>query len=278
MSGAPEERNPDFPALARALGPPYTLQSTQFHRAHTLTPPAGTPPDVISALPSQPAPRSLHVVARYPSLERAVVFITGGASGIGRHMVRAFAAQGARVGFVDIAAKEGRALAEELTARARRSSSRRATCAKSTRCRAAFAKLKGALGPAGRARQQRRARRPPRLARGDAGILGRADRDQPAPHVFRDPGRRARHDRGRQGLDHQFRLEFVVASLRRHARLHHRQGGGAWHDALVRARPRQASHPRQHDRAGLGDDGTAEDAVGQPDASSAIWCANACPT
>ena len=41
--------------------------------------------------------------ARYPSLENAVVFVTGGASGIGEYMVRAFAEQGARTGFVDIA-------------------------------------------------------------------------------------------------------------------------------------------------------------------------------
>ena len=34
--------------------------------------------------------------ARYPSLEQAVVFITGGASGIGAEIVRAFAGQGAR--------------------------------------------------------------------------------------------------------------------------------------------------------------------------------------
>ena len=47
--------------------------------------------------------------ARYPSLENAVVYVTGGASGIGEYMVRAFAEQGARVGFVDIAADGPRA-------------------------------------------------------------------------------------------------------------------------------------------------------------------------
>lgn len=39
---------------------------------------------------------------RYPSLANAVVFITGGASGIGAAMVEAFALQGAVVAFVDI--------------------------------------------------------------------------------------------------------------------------------------------------------------------------------
>jgi D-xylose 1-dehydrogenase len=52
--------------------------------------------------------------AIYPSLKGAVVFITGGASGIGEEIVRAFAAQGSRVGFIDIDAKRGAALAAEL--------------------------------------------------------------------------------------------------------------------------------------------------------------------
>ena len=52
--------------------------------------------------------------ARYPSLKETVVFITGGASGIGAEIVRAFADQGSRVGFVDIDAERGTALARAL--------------------------------------------------------------------------------------------------------------------------------------------------------------------
>jgi NAD(P)-dependent dehydrogenase (short-subunit alcohol dehydrogenase family) len=52
--------------------------------------------------------------ASYPSLEGAVVFVTGGASGIGEEIVRAFAAQGSRTGFVDLDAERGEALADEL--------------------------------------------------------------------------------------------------------------------------------------------------------------------
>ena len=37
--------------------------------------------------------------AHYPSLRGKVVFISGGSSGIGAELVRAFAAQGARVAF-----------------------------------------------------------------------------------------------------------------------------------------------------------------------------------
>lgn len=49
--------------------------------------------------------------AIYPSLKGKTVFITGGASGIGEELVRAFAAQGARTGFVDFNRQAGEALA-----------------------------------------------------------------------------------------------------------------------------------------------------------------------
>ena len=52
--------------------------------------------------------------ARYASLKGRPVFISGGASGIGEGLVRAFAEQGARVAFVDIAAAQGKELAAEL--------------------------------------------------------------------------------------------------------------------------------------------------------------------
>lgn len=52
--------------------------------------------------------------ATYPSLDGMSVIISGGASGIGETLVREFAAQGARVGFVDIAAELGRKLEAEL--------------------------------------------------------------------------------------------------------------------------------------------------------------------
>ncbi|MXU66689.1 SDR family NAD(P)-dependent oxidoreductase [Oceanomicrobium pacificus] len=52
--------------------------------------------------------------ARYPDLADRSVLVSGGATGIGAALVRAFAAQGARVGFVDIDADAGAALATEL--------------------------------------------------------------------------------------------------------------------------------------------------------------------
>ncbi len=51
--------------------------------------------------------------AIYPSLKGKTVFISGGAAGIGRELVTAFAAQGARVGFVDFDRPGGEALAAD---------------------------------------------------------------------------------------------------------------------------------------------------------------------
>lgn len=56
----------------------------------------------------------MSLYATYPSLQGRPVVISGGATGIGAALVRQFAAQGARVGFVDIAAEAGHALADEL--------------------------------------------------------------------------------------------------------------------------------------------------------------------
>ncbi len=53
--------------------------------------------------------------ASYPSLVHRCVLITGGATGIGACLVEHFAAQGARVGFLDIDAAAGEALAAQLS-------------------------------------------------------------------------------------------------------------------------------------------------------------------
>ncbi len=57
--------------------------------------------------------------ASYPSLVNRVVFISGGASGIGASLVDAFVGQGARVAFCDIDAAAGAALCEQYDAAVR---------------------------------------------------------------------------------------------------------------------------------------------------------------
>jgi NAD(P)-dependent dehydrogenase (short-subunit alcohol dehydrogenase family) len=52
--------------------------------------------------------------AIYPSLKGKSVFITGGASGIGKALVEHFCAQGSRVKFIDIDVQAGTSLAERL--------------------------------------------------------------------------------------------------------------------------------------------------------------------
>jgi len=54
--------------------------------------------------------------ACYPSLSNRVVFISGGASGIGAELVLAFSRQGARVAFIDIDAEAARALQLKVAA------------------------------------------------------------------------------------------------------------------------------------------------------------------
>jgi NAD(P)-dependent dehydrogenase (short-subunit alcohol dehydrogenase family) len=56
--------------------------------------------------------------ARYPDLAGRTVFVSGGGSGIGAAFVRAFAAQGCRVAFIDVADAPSQALAAELGDRA----------------------------------------------------------------------------------------------------------------------------------------------------------------
>jgi D-xylose 1-dehydrogenase len=53
---------------------------------------------------------------RYASLKDRVIFISGGSSGIGAELVRAFAAQGAKVAFCGTKPEGGKALTDEVVA------------------------------------------------------------------------------------------------------------------------------------------------------------------
>jgi NAD(P)-dependent dehydrogenase (short-subunit alcohol dehydrogenase family) len=86
--------------------------------------------------------------AHYPSLKDTVVYVTGGAAGIGRDMVQAFAEQGSHVGFVDIDEAGGSALAQELAAQGARAHFAACDLRDIEQLRRAFAELKRVLGPA----------------------------------------------------------------------------------------------------------------------------------
>lgn len=80
--------------------------------------------------------------ASYPDLREKSVVVTGGASGIGAAMVEAFAGQGAKVGFIDLDAAAGAALAERLGVRFEAADLRDTEA-----LRRAIRRLRDALGP-----------------------------------------------------------------------------------------------------------------------------------
>ncbi len=82
--------------------------------------------------------------ARYPSLAGKVVYITGGASGIGAEIVAAFADQGAKVGFVDLDAEGSAALVAAHSGVIHELCDLRDIAS----LRTAFAALKSRIGPA----------------------------------------------------------------------------------------------------------------------------------
>ena len=86
--------------------------------------------------------------ARYSSLNQTVVFVTGGASGIGEEIVRAFAEQGSQVGFLDLDRARGEALAETLTGQGATVRFEVCDLRDIEALKRGFAALQGALGPA----------------------------------------------------------------------------------------------------------------------------------
>ncbi len=67
----------------------------------------------------QTAKKGIRPLARYSDLEDRVVFISGGASGIGHDLVEAFVDQGARVLFIDLNEEAGAVLAAATGGKAR---------------------------------------------------------------------------------------------------------------------------------------------------------------
>ena len=83
--------------------------------------------------------------ANYPCLNGKTVFVTGGASGIGAEIVKGFAAQGAKVGFVDLDEAGSTALLDSLSGE---HAFEQCDLRDIAAMQAAFAKLETKLGPA----------------------------------------------------------------------------------------------------------------------------------
>ena len=85
--------------------------------------------------------------AVYPDLKDKTVLISGGASGIGEFMVRAFAGQGAKVAFVDRAQGQGERLAALLSAQGHTVEFGHCDITDEIAYKAAIARFEYALGP-----------------------------------------------------------------------------------------------------------------------------------
>ena len=85
--------------------------------------------------------------ARYPSLADRVVFVTGGGSGIGAALVEAFAANDARVAFVDILDEPSEALVAKLGGAKHRPRFLHCDLTDIAALRAAVATFRAELGP-----------------------------------------------------------------------------------------------------------------------------------
>src|SRR5262249_42563505 len=84
--------------------------------------------------------------AVYPSLKGRTVLVTGGGSGIGEAIVRHFAEQDTRVGFIDVKEKESEALAKSLARKHRKVHFERADLTDVGATRDAIGRIRKTLG------------------------------------------------------------------------------------------------------------------------------------
>jgi D-xylose 1-dehydrogenase len=87
------------------------------------------------------------MAAIYTDLQGKVALVTGGASGIGEEIVRAFTQQKARVAFIDIAVDAGRALVDSLAKEGTPAHFEQCDLTDIPALKRAIASVKAALGP-----------------------------------------------------------------------------------------------------------------------------------
>ena len=208
--------------------------------------------------------------ARYPSLQGQVVFVTGGGSGIGAAIVEAFAAQGARVAFVDILKAESEALAERLGGGAARPLFIQCDLLDIAALRAAIAAVRERLGPIGVLVNNAANDYAPRFRRGQRGRLGPRDGPQSQASVLRRPGRSPADARDRRRVDRQFLIGRLDARAGADVPLCDGEGGHRRLDQHPGAGIRRRQYPRQCDRAGSGQHGAPTAPVGQRKRSARV--------
>src|SRR5450631_3883626 len=151
-------------------------------------------------------PASMTAYAHYPSLTDRTVLVTGGASGIGASLVEHFAAQGARVGFIDIDGAAGAALAGRLAGARTAPLFVAADLTETRALRGAVDAVRQRFGPIAALMNN---------AAHDAGDLGRGNGRQPETSVLCRAGCCGGHEALRRWLDRQLRIDQLDAQAGR---------------------------------------------------------------
>ncbi len=187
--------------------------------------------------------------ASYPSLKDKSVFVSGGGSGIGASIVEHFAAQGSKVGFVDIdeaastdAREEDRRAVHQM-----RHPRREGLSGGDRQVASKHGPITALVNNAARDDRHEHRRR-------DARVLGRAHGGQSAPRLFRHPGGGARHEEGGRRIDRELQLGELPHDDAQPLGLSVGQGRGDRHDARPGARSRGRQDPAERDNAGLDHD------------------------
>ena len=197
------------------------------------------------------------MAAIYPDLEGKSVLVTGGGSGIGASIVRAFARQKAKVGFLDIAREPSVRLADELTSQGFSVHYEYCDLTNIDHLREAIGRVRTSIGPV-------------RVLVNNAAHDDRHTTESVTPEYW--------DNRIAVNLKHQFfAAQAVLPDMQaaqdgaivnfgsiswmtgqgRDAGLHRFEIGNSWIDALARARLRRLEYPRQFDRAGVDHDGAS---------------------